>query len=174
MPSVAGTALTPRQLPKPSEFCLPPTDWRTNKTPGGRSGKFFSKAERFPTEKCRFNDNTNTGPSYGTVQHTVKKMLPNGAGASFRSKTSQRPEIKEPLTGGIVSKPLDWKKQPFRANTPSATYRDKGDRFKYGPATTEFTGNVPKIDSHGRALNGGDRKVSAWTKMAGHETFLPG
>lgn len=222
------SALTPRQMPQPSDFMLPPTDWRSKKTVGGVSGKiasYVSKSPRFPEPSKHTRPQECVSPSNnGTVAYTVKK-LPNAAGATFRSKTPQRPEPKRPL-GDVVTKvdgafpargkspasscfrstcarfPFDdprrqnasvrqsvrqdqdvlsyqkvpdWRKQPFRAATPSATYRDKSVRFPAPRALSEYTGNVPQVSARGVSMNmaKANVKASAWTKRAGHEDFLP-
>lgn len=124
-------SLTPRQRAPPSDFMLGPTDWRKNTNPGGRSGKIFSKAERFPQTKSIFTE-CYTPSQQNTIGYNVKntRALNNPAGACFRAKTPQRPEPKKPSTDLYIKPQSDFDGKAARARSPAtSSFKSTSDRF---------------------------------------------
>ena len=123
-------SLTPRQRAKPSDFMLGPSDWRKNTNPGGRSGKFISKAERFPQPKSQLNECYSYSQN-GTISHNTKnpRALNNPTAACFRAKTPQRPEPKRPNTDLYIKPQSDFG-NTARAKSPATScFRSTSDRF---------------------------------------------
>jgi hypothetical protein len=124
--------VTPRQMPRPIDFMLGPSDWRARSSVGGKTGKFVSKAERFPAVKSHFGECVAPAAN-GTMAHAnaAAGKGPNSGGAAFRSKTPQRPPPKRPL-GDLVTTAAaaaDAFGGPRARSPATSCFKASGDRF---------------------------------------------